>query len=87
MPKYTIIEVPVLYLNEFIRLGQFIRANYDWTTKSHLVKIEDGLIGTTKEYKGKIDGHMHQILQDITIKIRQDITDDKRKELDDILNA
>lgn len=81
MPNYERMQVPLIYLNDFMHLGRFIRENYDEKTKSHLVRIEDGSISVIKK-----DGRAHKVLEDVTISIRKDLPKDKREELDRILN-
>ena len=85
MADYESIKVEKLFIDEFRGLLEFIAQNYDWKNHLHPVYIEKiGAVGLTDEYKGK-KGDMHQVFRNIELKIRTDIPDNKRKELDEVL--
>jgi len=85
MAECETVRIKELYIDSFRRLLGLIAQNYDWKNHHHPVYIEKiGAVGLTDEYKGK-KGDRHQVFRNIKLKIRTDISDDKRKELDEIL--
>jgi len=79
------IKVKEIFLDEWIKLHQFISNNYDWRNHSHLVYVSDiESVGLTDTHKGK-KGDMHQIYRGITLVVKDDISPEKRSELEAII--
>jgi len=79
------IKVKEMYLDEWIKLNQFISKNYDWKKHEHLVYIS-GIesVGLTDNYKGR-KGDMHQIYRNIILVVKNDILPEKKSELEAII--
>jgi len=85
MATYETVTVQQMYLDEFGRLVKFIGNNYNPKTEEHLVSIHNiGSVGLTNVYNGK-KGGVHQLFIDIELKVKDDISQEKRAELEDII--
>lgn len=79
------IKVGEMFLDEWIKLNEFIRDNYNWESHYHLVYVSGNISAElTDTYKGR-KGDMHQVFKGITLQVRDDISPEKRSELESII--
>ncbi|MGA2916621.1 MAG: hypothetical protein ABSE89_11405 [Sedimentisphaerales bacterium] len=78
---YKRIEINKIYIDEFIKLNQFIAGNYDWEAKEHLAYIDRiRKVGLTNEYKGNFE-NKHQVFEGVILKVKKNMPKDKKDEL------